>query len=236
MNIKNIFLLKLIKLKNYKMSEEQKVSEQSKTDNFEFYVQLVAIIVLAGLLMYGVARSSGGVTGNIIGTVSASDIIPTGVPAIYGKELGISYDSVSPITPREADATIGVMKNLDKTITLEGDDLQRYIGIASQISCEYCCGAKAIIFNDGRAACGCAHSYAMRGLAKYLITNHPDMSDDEILEELGKWKVLFFPGIHEGKAQVLKDQGIEINYINLASNKYRGIEKGKASGGMVGGC
>ncbi|KKK51713.1 hypothetical protein LCGC14_3112180, partial [marine sediment metagenome] len=30
--------------------------------------------------------------------------------------------------------------------------------------------------------------------------------------------------------------GIELNYINLASNKHRGIEKGQASGGMVGGC
>jgi len=36
---------------------------------------------------------------------------------------------------------------------------------------------------------------------------------------------------------VLEAQGIELNYINLASNKYRGIEKGQqASGGMVGGC
>ena len=65
------------------------------------------------------------------------------------------------------------------------------------------------------------------------------MSDNEILSELGKWKVLFFPGIHEQKAQVLKDNGIDpTNYINLASNLYRGIEQGKTNnaGGMVGGC
>jgi hypothetical protein len=34
----------------------------------------------------------------------------------------------------------------------------------------------------------------MRGLAKYLIINHPDeYSNDEILLELGKWKATFFP-------------------------------------------
>ena len=55
---------------------------------------------------------------------------------------------------------------------------------------------------------------------------------------MGKWKVLFFPGIHEAKAEALKLQGIKVDYINLASNKYRGIEKGQASSGagMVGGC
>ena len=79
----------------------------------------------------------------------------------------------------------------------------------------------------------------MRGLAKYLLTKHPDMADEEILNELGKWKVLFFPGVHEQKAQVLEANGIDsTNYINLASNLYRGIEQGQAanSGGMVGGC
>ena len=78
----------------------------------------------------------------------------------------------------------------------------------------------------------------MRGLAKYLLTKHPDMTNDQVLEELGKWKVLFFPGIHEQKAQVLASKGIELNYINLASNKYRGIETGAttSSGSMVGGC
>ena len=131
-----------------------------------------------------------------------------------------------------------ILANLDRTITLTGDDLQRYINIASQISCEYCCGAESIIFKDGKPACGCAHSFAMRGLAKYLLTKHPDMSDDAVLEELGKWKTLFFPGIMQQKADIMRSQGIEMNYINLASNKYRGIEKGATSSGgaMVGGC
>ena len=109
--------------------------------------------------------------------------------------------------------------------------------IEKKIRCEYCCGAPSVIFDNGQAACGCAHSYAMRGIAKYLITEHADeYSDEEILAEMGKWKVLFFPQQHMAKAAALEGKGIEADYVNLASNKYRGIEKGSEQGGMVGGC
>ena len=208
--------------------------------NTELYVQLVIIGILAIVIVFSFGRiyGSGGTTGATIGVVSTSDIIPAGVPAIYGKALGVNFDEVSPNNPQGANANIAILKNLDKTLILQGSELQRYINITSQISCEYCCGAKSVIRSDGSAACGCAHSYAIRGLAKYLITEHGnELADDEILSELGKWKVLFFPGKHEAKATALKNQGIEINYINLASNAYRGIEKGQTSGGgMVGGC
>ncbi len=211
--------------------------------NKEFIIQIFLILILFLLISYNVGR----VWGNdiqssskiLINSNAVSEIIPRGIPAIYGKELGIRYDDVSPNDPQKADQTIVILKNLDLTLSLDGENLQRYIQTLTQISCEYCCGAKSIIFENGQPACGCAHSYAMRGLAKYLIKNHgSEFTDDRILEELGKWKVLFFPGIHETKAEVLKTQGIKADYINLASNKYRGIEKGKTSGGsgMVGGC
>ena len=222
-------------------NQTHKIKGGKKT-NTELYIQLAIIGVLAIIIIFSVGRIYGGSNGNAIatgiGTISASKIFPAGVPVIYGKELGVNFDEVSPNNPRGADANIGILKNLDKTLTLQGSDLQRYIDITSQISCEYCCGAKSVIRSDGSAACGCAHSYAIRGLAKYLIKEHgSEYTDDEILSELGKWRVLFFPGVHEQKAAALKSQGIEINYINLASNAYRGIEKGKASGGgMVGGC
>jgi hypothetical protein len=178
--------------------------------------------------------SGAAVTGAAV--ADSTDVIPTGVPKIYGSELGVSFDDVTPYDRAKADATIGVLANLDRTIELDGDNLERYISIGTQISCEYCCGAKAIIFDNGKAACGCAHSYAMRGLAKYLILNHgSEYSNDEILEEMGKWKTLFFPSQITSKAQVLSERGIELSYVNLASNKYRGIEKG-TGGGMVGGC
>jgi len=147
-------------------------------------------------------------------------VVPKGVPAVYGVELGVKYDDVSVNNRKLADQTISKLGSYDNSITLSGKDLERYIKIASNISCEYCCGAQAIIFSNGNAACGCAHSQAMRGLAKYLIKNHPnDFTDDQILEELGKWKTLFFPTNIAQKALILKERGIELNYINLASNK-----------------
>lgn len=194
--------------------------------------------------MHGIIPSRAGTN---TGPVSAnfSEVIPKGVPEIYGQELGVSYDDVSVSDSQKANAAIAKLAAFDtpksgKFITLEGDKKQRYISIVSQISCEYCCGAKSIIFDNGESACGCAHSYSMRGLAKYLIQNHAsEFTDDQILEELGKWKTLYFPSILAQKAAVLKQKGIEINYINLASNKYRGIEKESqtgSSGSMVGGC
>ena len=222
---------------------EHNVHEKSKKTDVEFIAQVIIISILALLLVYNFGKltnidNNTGGSGSILPSVSASEIIPKGEPNIYGKELAVKYDDISTNDPRLADKTIGILGDLDVKISLNENDLNRYIKIASQISCEYCCGAKSIIFDNGEAACGCAHSYAMRGLAKYLLTNHgTEFTDDQILEELGKWKVLFFPGIHLTKAAVLKSQGIEINYINLASNKYRGIEQGQqTSGSMVGGC
>ena len=47
---------------------------------------------------------------------------------------------------------------------------------------------------DGTAACGCDHSQMMRGLTAYLIKNHPqEFTDEQILEELTKWKKTYFP-------------------------------------------
>lgn len=118
-------------------------------------------------------------------------VIAQGVPEIYGPELGVSFD--------QAQNMINILKQFDPTygrqkIVLTGEGLQRYIEIGLRISCEYCCGAKAIVNTDGRAACGCAHSQAMRGLAAYLIQNHgSDYNNDEILRELARWKGVFFP-------------------------------------------
>ncbi|HLC80485.1 MAG TPA: hypothetical protein VJG31_01820 [Candidatus Nanoarchaeia archaeon] len=217
--------------------------------DWEFTAQLIIVGVLAVLLLFngwklyaaGSVNDDAG-SSSSAGTVAALggiDVAPRGEPKIYGKELSIKYDDISANDPQKSDAIIAVLGKFDNSITLNGADLNRYIKVSSQISCEYCCGAQSIIFPNGQAACGCAHSYAMRGLAKYLIKNHgTEYTDDEILEELGKWKVLFFPEIHQTKAAVLKQQGIELNYINLASNKYRGAEKGQPVGGgsMVGGC
>ncbi|HLD06603.1 MAG TPA: hypothetical protein VJC16_03660 [Candidatus Nanoarchaeia archaeon] len=198
--------------------------------------------ISAQVIAQPAASGQANVQRTLAAAAPASEIIPQGVPVIYGQELGVSYDDVSPDNPQQADRTIQILGDLDNAIELSGADKERYISILYEkengISCEYCCGARAVIFENGQPACGCAHSYAMRGLAKYLITRHgAEYTDEEILSEVGKWKVLFFPGIHQTKAAVLQEKGVALNYINLASNKYRGIEQGKSSAGaMVGGC
>jgi len=211
-------------------------TNKTKKENTEFYVQLGVIAILTLAIAFNLGRIySGNEVATGVESVSASSIIPKGTPAVYGAELGVKYNDISANNPGLADATINKLSQYEDT---ELNQMTRYIRIGGSISCEYCCGANSIIFSNGERACGCAHSYAMRGVAKYLLIKHPDMSDEEILSELGKWKVLFFPGIHEQKAKVLEAAGIDsTNYINLASNLYRGIEQGQTSGGqMVGGC
>ena len=217
-------------------TKQESSKEKKSCGNLNLYL-IFAVVALVLFNQWQITSISRGSIATGVSTISSSGVIPTGIPAVYGKELNLKYDDVSVNNPSLADAAIKKMAVYDNSITLTGDNLKRYIETVSQISCEYCCGAQSIIFSNGKAACGCAHSGAMRGLAKYLFTKHPEMTNDQILEELGKWKTLFFPEIMAQKAGVLKQKGIELNYINLASNKYRGIEKGQtSSGSMVGGC
>jgi len=169
-----------------------------------------------------------------------------GVPEIYGSELGVSFDQVV--------QSMSIMKIYDPTygqkkITLTGDNLKRYIEIGSKIACEYCCGAKSLVFPDGKAACGCAHSQAMRGLAAYLILNHGgEYSNDQILRELARWKGKFFPKKMSDKvAQQLIDGNFTPDTAALVLGlKLPDYGKGnqaaplpsniKDQPGMVGGC
>ena len=236
-------------MENKNQMEEMKGGKKSNT---ETTVQYIIIGVLAILLIYNGVKIYGAdnsITGNVvatgIGTVSALDVLPDGTPDVYGSELGVSYNDVSASNPQLADTTMQKLAKYED-MKLNSVQMERYIKIGSSIACEYCCGAKTLVFSNGERACGCAHSYAMRGLAKYLLTKHPDMTDEQILNELGKWKVLFFPGVHEKKAEALKANGIDytdenLGYIYLASNLYRGAENQattSSSGGsqMVGGC
>lgn len=235
-------------------AEEHENMKGGKKTNTETTIQYVIIAVLAILLIYNGVKIYGTDNSNIagqvatgIGTVSALDVLPKGIPDVYGKELGVSFNDVSASNPSLADATMTKLTKYED-MQLTKEQMDRYVKIGSSIACEYCCGAKTLVFSNGERACGCAHSYAMRGLAKYLLTKHPEMDDVEILNELGKWKVLFFPGVHEKKAEVLKANGIDytnesVGYIYLASNVYRGAENqattsATGSGGsqMVGGC
>ncbi|TSC84232.1 MAG: hypothetical protein G01um101413_527 [Parcubacteria group bacterium Gr01-1014_13] len=114
-----------------------------------------------------------------------------GIPEKYGPELNVNFDQVQ--------GAIDILKQYDpgygrQKISLAGEEKQRYINVGRKISCEYCCGVDGIVFANGEAACGCAHSQAMRGLAAYLIKNHgPEYTDDQILRELAAWKGRYFP-------------------------------------------
>jgi len=124
-------------------------------------------------------------------------IFSAGIPEIYGEELGITYPD-----PRNTQYMNRMIKDLGEfdrgssAITLTGKDLQRYIrlGTIPTIACEFCCNAETLIFDNGQTACSCAHSSAMRGLMRYLILNHgSEYTDEEILNEVIKWKALTFP-------------------------------------------
>lgn len=169
-----------------------------------------------------------------------------GIPDLYGAELGVNFDDVQ--------NSMNIMKQFDlgygrKKPTLTMEEMKRYTSVNLGISCEFCCGAKAIVTETGEAACGCAHSQAMRGLTAYLIKNHGDKyTDDEILRELARWKGRFYP-----KQMVKKMSGqlqtgeytsdIASLLLNVKLPKYSAASKEAPlpseidhAGGMVGGC
>ncbi len=170
-----------------------------------------------------------------------------GIPEVYGAELNLDFDQVQ--------KGMDIMRQYDpdygnKKLNLTAEEKQRYINVAIKISCEYCCGAESIIFKDGSAACGCAHSQAMRGLAAYLVKYHgSEYSDDEILRELAKWKSRYFPKQMVQKMTTQLQSGqytpdIASLLLNVKLPKYDGAATGSAplpseiqnAPGMVGGC
>jgi hypothetical protein len=148
----------------------------------------------------------------------ADEVIPKGTPAVYGEELSVQFSEVQD--------SINKISVFDEGIELDGTDKERYINITTSISCEYCCSAPYITAPTGEPACGCAHSAAMRGLAKYLIQNHGgEFTDSQILDELAKWKAVYFPKQTIEKAIKLRAEEGEISPSLLATLP-----------DMVGGC
>ncbi len=133
-------------------------------------------------------------------------ILVKGTPE-YGEALGVSYDS--------PESSINVLAKLDTQIPtseLTAEEKKRYIAIDLRISCEYCCGAPAVIDQNGRDACGCAHSASFRGLTKYLIKNEPDKwTDEQVLAELTKWKALYYPKNMVEKGIAAVQNGLELS-------------------------
>ena len=170
-----------------------------------------------------------------------------GVPEIYGSELNVSFDDVQ--------NSMNIMKRFDlgygnNKPNLSVEEKKRYTAILLRISCEFCCGAKAIVFENGEPSCGCAHSQAMRGLTAYLVKNHgSEYTDDEILRELAKWKGRYFPKQMIKKTTEQIQSGsytpdIAALLLDIKLPKYDGSKSGttpvpsdiKDQPDMVGGC
>ncbi|MDP3964868.1 MAG: hypothetical protein Q8Q20_04430 [bacterium] len=153
--------------------------------------------------------------------------VPTGTPSVegsqgvinYGAELKISYDqaaqTIPVLAPHEQDT---------RTEKLTGELLERYVDVGSKTSCEYCCGARTMVFPDGKKACGCAHSAAMRGLAAYLLDNYGDqLSTEQILEEVNKVKATYFPRQSAEKVIAASQGGsIDTSVLNSLSPQVGG--------------
>jgi hypothetical protein len=220
-------------------------------------ISIVALIILfnqfqisqvSGMLTGGSASKSGPTTDAISGGVKLDatgdvtnevikTLIPTGVPKDYGSEVGVSFDD--PVT------SLSILARLDRAVatsSLSADQKARYIGIDEKISCEFCCGALGAVDSAGRDSCGCSHSAAIRGLTKYIITTHPDWTDEQIKWELTRWKSMFYPRNMVEKGVALASNGMELSPDALND---RDLLKKISSGNtgdigslpnMVGGC
>lgn len=162
------------------------------------YALVSTILLVLAFNQYMIQSINANLVSNKLSASAEStkqDFMPKGSPAIYGTELGVSFD--------DALGSLNVLAMLDGDLYSDGKlkfselssaQQERYLKIGSSIACEFCCGANTLVFSDGQPACGCSHSAAMRGLAKHLLTNHgSEYTDQQILDELTKWKTVFFP-------------------------------------------
>lgn len=111
-----------------------------------------------------------------------NNIVPTGTPW-YGQQAGVSFDD--PITAQKLWAK-------GRAIQLTPEEEQRWSRIANSFTCDYCCGSPqnpTII-----TRCGCAHSAAAQGMAKWFVKNYgSSYSDEEIYGEMARWYALWYP-------------------------------------------
>ena len=112
-----------------------------------------------------------------------NNVVPRGTPW-YGQEAGVNFDD--PIAAQQLWAK-------GRSIQLDAAQQQRWSRIVNSFTCDYCCGSPqnpTII-----TRCGCAHSAAAQGMAKWFIKNYGDKySDEEIYGEMARWYALWYPG------------------------------------------
>ena len=126
-----------------------------------------------------------------------SAVVPTGTPsyALEGpgaeKIKGASFDD--PITSQKVWASLLGSKRFGSAnaIQLTQEEEKRWNKLTSVFTCDFCCGGPNSVTTINR--CGCAHSYAWQGMAKFFIKYYPQYTNEQIMGEMTKWKGLWYP-------------------------------------------
>lgn len=103
---------------------------------------------------------------------------------------GISFDD--PLTSQKKWAQfLGGRRFGGKKLELTPEQEKRWEQITNMFTCDYCCGGPKSVTRI--AHCGCAHSYAWQGMARFFIKYYGDKySDEEIMGEMTKWKGIWY--------------------------------------------
>lgn len=111
-------------------------------------------------------------------------LVPTGTPW-YGAEAEVSFDD--PIVAQNKWGTY------EQNIKLSPELQQRWNNIVNTFTCDYCCGSPQNPTIISR--CGCGHARAWRGMAKWFLNKYGNKySDAQIIGEMTRWKVIWYPG------------------------------------------
>ena len=124
-------------------------------------------------------------------------VIPKGTPK-YAAEgpgveqiRGVTFDD--PITSQKIwGSLLGSRRfGTQNEVKLTAEEEKRWEGIVGKFTCDYCCGGPNSVTVISR--CGCAHSYAWQGMAKFFIKYYSDYTDEDIMGEMTRWKAAFYP-------------------------------------------
>ena len=124
-------------------------------------------------------------------------VVPTGTPfyVLEGpgaeKVKGASFDD--PLTSQKVWASLLGSRRFGtaNAIQLTPEEENRWQKLTSVFTCDFCCGGPNSVTTISR--CGCAHSYAWQGMAKFFIKNYPQYTDEQIMGEMTKWKAIWYP-------------------------------------------
>ena len=129
---------------------------------------------------------------NVIATVA-----PTGTPFYITdgpgaeKVKGVTFDD--PITSQKVWASLLGSSRFGtaNAVQLTAEEQQRWQKLTSVFTCDFCCGGPNSVTTISH--CGCAHSFAWQGMAKFFIKYYSQYTDEQILGEMTKWKALWYP-------------------------------------------